>query len=177
MSIQCVSVSVSVSMSGPCPSVSNRVCFRVLAHVSDCVDQCPCSCGNVNVRYRVRVRVRDIIRYLLPVYVVVAVTFSARSWDLDHEFERVTVPRVRSLWMCQCITTPVCVCVSVSMCVSLFVSVSLSIVVPVFMAMSLSVVVSEAVLPVETCPCLCSQFMFVTVFVIFWVFFFLTIIY
>ena len=35
---------LSASVAGPYPRVSNRVrvCFLVLAHVSDCVDQCPC---------------------------------------------------------------------------------------------------------------------------------------
>ena len=134
-----------------------RFCFSVRVHVwavSECQQSCLFPCGIVNVRYRVRVRVRvrDIIRYILPVYVVVAVTFSARSWDLDHEFERVTV-RVATCMFSVDVSmhNHASVCVSVSMCVSVFVtmSVSLSIVVPVFMAMSLSVVVSETMLPVD----------------------------
>ena len=33
-----------------------------LAHVSDCVDQCPCSRCHVSVRDRVRVHIRDRVR-------------------------------------------------------------------------------------------------------------------
>ena len=78
--------------------------------------------------------------------------------------------RVRSSWICPCITMPVSL--SVSMCVSVFVtmSVSVSVVVPVFIAVSVFVVVSEAVLvamPISvTVPVSMSvpKFMFVTVF-------------
>ena len=96
-----VSVSVSLSMSGPYLSVRNRVrvCFQVLAHVSDCVDQSVPAHGHVSVRDHVRVhvhvrdrvRVRDRIRSILSISVVVPVMSSAHGWGRDHIFERVTV--------------------------------------------------------------------------------------
>ena len=85
------SVSVSMSMSGPYPSVSNRVrvCFRVLAHVSDCrsVYLLAWPPGHVSVRDGVGVHDRDRVpgrvRYILSVSFVVPIMSSARGCGRD----------------------------------------------------------------------------------------------
>ena len=126
-------------------------------------------CGNVSGRVRVHVRdrvsVRDCTRYISCLF---PLSFQSRpvpvagTVTIYLNVSRSAWPRVRSLWLCLCITTPMSV--PVSMCVSVFVTMSVSVsVVPVFMAMPVSVAVSEAVLvamPVSgpcPCPCLCPS--------------------